>query len=249
MEERLKGGIISATQQAGMYLRNPNGSKKSPAEVERKCRGIILRELKSIDPRLSVWGQDRETPERALAICPLDSTINFARGFGGYGIMAAYIEDSRPVMGAIFLPEDGLMVTAERGKGARIEGRKTSVSQRSGLQSVLVCCSCNSYLYESGGIFPVSLDLIKTLAENGIQWRNSGAPAWDYVALSSGKADAVVAPMQDSSHAAAYLMMEEAGATVTDGKGNRFTLHSQSMVAANPELHGPLMEIIRGSLG
>lgn len=248
MDERLKGAIISATQQAGFYLKNPNGSK-TPFEIEKRCREALLRAIRSYDPRLSLWGQEREIPERAVAICPLDSTVNFARGLGSYGVMAAYIEDSRPVLGALFLPESETLITAQRGKGARIEGRKIAVSRRSDLQGVLVCCSCDGYMEESGSVVPLAIRVMQVLAENGIQWRNSGSPSVDYATLASGKVDAVVAPMQDSAHAAGYLIMEEAGACVTDRNGNRFTLHSQSVVAANPDLHGPLLDIIRGALG
>jgi myo-inositol-1(or 4)-monophosphatase len=249
MEERLKSAIISATQQAGFYLKNPNGSKKTPAEVEKRCRDTLLRGIRNADPTLSLWGEERETPERAVAICPLDSSLNFARGLGAYGVMAAYIEESRPVLGALFFPESGIMISAERGKGARIDGRKTSVSMRSELSSALVCCSCDGYMQDVRSVVPVALGVIQVLAENGIQWRNSGSPSADYAAVASGKADALVAPMQESAHAAGYLIMEEAGAQVTDRSGNRFTLHSQGVVAANPDLHGPLLELLQGSLG
>ncbi|MEW6722875.1 MAG: inositol monophosphatase family protein [Candidatus Micrarchaeota archaeon] len=247
MEERLRGALIRGVMQAGSVLKKQNGGRRAVWDIERKARDAILREIKATAPALCLWG-DREDPESAVSLCPLDSTLNFSREFGEFSVMAAYIEDGRPSFGAVYLPNSEALFTAERGKGARIEGRKVSAGMRTDLSRALVCCGCDCFLQGEAGLSPLALDVISSLSRAGVPWRNSGSAGWDSAALATGRADGFIAPLMESQHAAAYLLMEEAGALVTDGKGEKYTMASRSLVAANRELHGRLLDILGDAL-
>ena len=246
MDERIKSAAAHAVMEAGTHLKGANGGRKSIYDLERRCRGIMLDSFRKADPSLSVWGE--ETQERGVAICALDSAINYGSGFGGYGTMAAYIEGSRPIYAALFLPMDGIMIIAEKGKGARMGGRKISVGAKSDLSRAVICCDCDAYICGDGGDVPLFSGVLDALSANAIPWRNTGSAAQGYAYLAMGMVDGVISPLRESQHAAGYLIMQEAGAIMSDGRGRPFRMESQEVVAASPRIHEELLGIVGGAL-
>ncbi|HSB46379.1 MAG TPA: inositol monophosphatase family protein [Candidatus Bilamarchaeum sp.] len=242
MEERLRGAIVRAVESAGAHAMN-NGSKKPLEDTEKRARDIMLREIRDADPMLGRWGDGIER-ERALAVCPLDGVMNYSRRFGPFSVMAAYLEAGKPVFGALFLPLSGELITAEAGKGARLGGRRLGVGRRNELRVSITCAACDCYLYDMGQTGPMALDIITKLSLGGIPWRNSGSSGYDFAALALGRADAVAAPVQ-GAHAAGYLIMEEAGAVLSDADGKQHSLSSEMVIAANPGLHPILLEFLQ----
>ncbi len=245
MDETLKGAIAHAVMEAGAHLRGANGGRKSAYDIERKCRDIMLGAFRKADPSLSMWN---EGDGRGVSICALDATVNYVTGFGGYGTMAAYIEGGSPAYGAIYLPLQETMVTAEAGKGARIDGRKVRVGARGDISCAIICCNCDSFLNDGGGNVPLFSGAIHSLSLNAVPWRNIGSPATVYAYLAMGLVDGVVEPMRQSSHAAGYLVMKEAGAEMTDARGRPFTLDSHELVAASPLIHQELLGLVGKTL-
>jgi myo-inositol-1(or 4)-monophosphatase len=246
MDERMKGGIVSAVQKAGGCLKSSAYSNKAPHEIERRCRDIMLKALKSADPMVGTWNErEGKNGETGTTICPLDAILNFSRGIGGYGVMAAYIESGVPTYGAIYMPESEELFLAEKGKGVRLNGRKVSAASRQNISRALICCDCETY---DESMRPHASGVIEALAKNAVPWRNFGSPASAFSAFAVGRIDGFIAPCQDSSHAAGYLVMQEAGALVTNKDGKEYTTYSESVVAANPELHERLLDIVAKSL-
>ena len=244
MEERLRSAVVQAAQAAGEYLhRDP---RKGANEVEKKCKDLMLRTLRSAEPSVSLWNESpNRNPERAFSVYALDSCVNFSRGIGPYGSMASYIEEGVPIFGALYLPESEQMFVAERGKGARQNGRRIGVNERGSLSKSVVCCECSSFDEE---LRPMSLGVIQRLAKHAMLWRNLGSPAAEYAFLSSGRIDGLVASLHESGHAAGVLLMQEAGAVVTDGEGNPFSMHSANIVAASPSVHAELLALVGRAL-
>jgi myo-inositol-1(or 4)-monophosphatase len=244
MDERQRGAIVNAVQAAGKYLRDSGGSKKTIYELEKRSRDILLRELRSTMPQISVYGGD-ERSGRAIAICPLDAQVNFERRIGPYGTMAALIEEGAAIFGALYLPESDDMLVAEKGKGARLNGKKTELTGRSGLSKAVICCGCNVY---NEDMVPLSMGTIEALARNAMVWRNLGSPIAEFLYLATGKIDGLVVPMLETANAAGYLAMQEAGAVVTGSDGKPYTLRSAGVIAAGASLHQDLLELVRDSL-
>jgi myo-inositol-1(or 4)-monophosphatase len=238
MDDRHRKAVIRAAQEAGEHL--GRGDRRNG--IEKRAREIMLRHIRGAEPSLSAWGEN--CGEMAFTICPLDSPINLSRGIAPYGTMAALIEKGEAVFGALYLPGEGTY-TAERGKGARLDGRKVGGPATKDASRALICCDCSSYDQD---LQPFGGAAIDALARKARIWRNYGSPAAEYAWLATGRVDAVVVPFPESAHAAGHLLMEESGATVTDGRGRPFTLGSGSLVAAGKELHEELMDILKGAL-
>ncbi|MEW6036526.1 MAG: inositol monophosphatase family protein [Candidatus Micrarchaeota archaeon] len=238
MDERHRKAVIRAVQEAGEHL--GRGDKRNG--VEKRSREIMLRRLREAEPVLSMWGEGGD--ERSFTICPLDSPINLSRGIAPYGTMAALIEGGETVFGALYLPGEGLY-TAEKGRGARLDGRKVGGPAMTDSSRALICCDCSGYDQD---LQPISGAAVDALSRRARIWRNYGSPAAEYAWLATGRVDAVVVPFPESAHAAGYLLMEEAGATVTDGRGRPFSLGSGSLVAAGAALHEELIGMLRRAL-
>lgn len=245
MDDRVRGTVIKSVQEAGAYLHTSASSKKPAHEIEKRCRDIMFRTLKDIQPGISRWNERNEGEEDGIAVCPLDGVLNYSRGLAMYGVMAAYIEGNTPSYGALYLPESDELLVAERGKGARLDGRRLTAPSRNMLSRAVVCCDCETY---DENMNPMAAGVIEALGKNAIPWRNLGSSAVSYAYLALGKIDAVISPCQDSSHAAGYLIMQEAGATVTNKDGKAYHIQAESVVAAGKELHEQLLDIVKGTL-
>lgn len=73
-------------------------------------------------------GQTAARPDRYWLIDPIDGTASYAAGFDGWVTQAALMESGIPVLGAVYAPAFGDMFLAERGRGARLNGRPLDVN-------------------------------------------------------------------------------------------------------------------------
>ncbi len=100
-------------------------SDRSPLTIaDQKSHEIIIRALKEFDlPILSEEGKDtpyaqRKNWERFWIVDPLDGTKEFIKRNGEFTVNIALIENSRPVLGTIFVPDKNTLYFAERNLGA-----------------------------------------------------------------------------------------------------------------------------------
>ena len=75
----------------------------------------------------------------------LDGTIPFARGMKEWGISLSYIEHV-PTRGVIYMPEWGILVSALKGKGCWINGRRCVISHRRSLDDAVWGTELNPFL-------------------------------------------------------------------------------------------------------
>ncbi len=232
--------MTRSVHEGGSYLISAPEHRKV-GEIEKGCRNRMMNELRRAMPQISEWNGGRS--DQSVVLCPLDSSINFSRHHGPYGLMAALMYEGEPQLGAIFLPKHGEFVVAERGKGAYYNDSKIVVPERDELHGAIV--RCDHLVYD--GKEQVGW-VIQALIENEVEWQNFGSPAEAFMSLIRGKVDGYVSPCIDPSHVGGYLMMEEAKIMVTDSRGKALDNESTNVVAAKPGLHEQLLEIIGNAL-
>ncbi len=231
--------MVNVAREAGTYVRCAS-SRKSADKILRKSRDIIVNALKQVDPTISIWGEGRPSNGHVAVVCPLDTVVNYSRGFGMYGNMIAYLEGGVPKVGIVYLPLSDQVFVTESGSPTRMNGVKAVISAKTNLVAALVACNLNNYVPED---YPLGMDMMQLMMENAFAWRNFGSPALEYAMLALGQIDAVVVPFADATHASGYLVMAQAGAKVTDLRGEPYSFESSSIVAANPALHAELIEL------
>jgi len=101
-------------------------------EAERRIRDGI----RSAFPDDAIVGEEHENEHGTSGITwyidPIDGTSNFATGIPFFGISLAYADSEGPLGCAIALPIFGSVYVAERGKGARKDGKAITVRQDAG---------------------------------------------------------------------------------------------------------------------
>jgi histidinol phosphatase-like enzyme (inositol monophosphatase family) len=190
-------------------------------EAERKLREVISREF----PDDGIFGE--EFPERPgksgfrWILDPIDGTKSFVSGVPLYTNLVGVEYDGRSVIGVINAPAVGECVYAAAGQGAwhRLGGAEpvpARVSTVSELSEGLFLTS-EVECFEQRGAVDAFLSL-----QRAARVTRTWGDAYGYLLVATGRAvvmvDAVVA-LWDI--AAVQPIVEEAGGTLTDWKGNR----------------------------
>ena len=145
------------------------------------------------------------------------------------------------MLGAVYDPMRDEMFTAERGKGAQVNGRPLKVSSAVELiQSLFV----TGFAYDIGQSMQDNLDNFGKFSKISQGVRRLGSAAIDLCYIAAGRFDGYwELSIKPWDIAAAGLVAEEAGAKVTRSDGSPNYLHPpQSVLAANPVLHGKILE-------
>lgn len=82
--------------------------------------------------------------EDTWIIDPIDGTANYARGIDQCGISVALKHQDEVVMGVVYLPRTGELFSAEKGRGACLNGRAIHVSGRPFADAVM-CTALSVY--------------------------------------------------------------------------------------------------------
>ena len=111
-------------------------------EVDKHSQELILGILTAAFPEYGVLGEegiDRPAKgDRRWVIDPLDGTANFVHGYPLFGVSIALQKGGQMELGVVYNPLLDELFTAERGKGAQLNGRAVHVSPCKGLEDALV---------------------------------------------------------------------------------------------------------------
>jgi myo-inositol-1(or 4)-monophosphatase len=175
---------------------------------------------------------------------PIDGTVNYAHGIPLFGVSIAYAEGGVPLVGAVYNPIAEEFYTAERGRGAWLNGLPLRVGSASTLiQSLLV--TGFPYDIKTNPRNNLALYSRLSLASQGV--RRLGTAAIDLCYVAAGRVDGFwEMSIMAYDVAAGGLIAEEAGAVVTNVYGRPAYLTPPcSILAANPAIHAQLLEVIQ----
>jgi myo-inositol-1(or 4)-monophosphatase len=221
--------------------------------ADRTSEALIRSRLSESFPEHGIFGEEG-TRERLNAefrwyVDPLDGTTNFAHGFPQFCVSLgleqrpanlAPGQDGTLVAAVIYDPLRDEMFTAERGLGARRNGKPMRVSRTAELAESLVAtgfpsrkrhASPNVHFYQEF-----------TLRSHGV--RRAGSAALDLAYVAAGRMEAFWEfNLNPWDTAAGILLVEESGGQVTDFSGNRFRLDSREILASNGLIHKELLSL------
>ena len=219
-------------------------------EADRASEALIKARLQEAFPEHGIYGEEgtreRLGGEYRWYVDPLDGTTNFAHGFPVFCVVLGLErrtaglrddEDGEMVAGVIYDPLRDECFMAERGHGAWLNGRRVSVSKTKMLQEALTATGFPSHKRHRSP--NVHLYQEVTLRSHGV--RRAGSAALDLAYVACGRLDGYwefnLNPWDTS---AGYLLVEEAGGTVTHFDGGRFTLDSREVLATNGLIFGEM---------
>lgn len=175
------------------------------------------------------------TAERLWLVDPLDGTANFEAGFPHFNVSIAVVNSTReeftPLAGAIYAPCAKELYSAERGKGAFLNGKPIRVSQRPLRESIAA-----TYIPGNAARGAAAIGAMQRLHPNARRIRVLSGGAIDCCWVAEGKLAAYFAFSSTPwDHAAANLMVTEAGGAVSTADGSPWNLGSKSVVNANTQ--------------
>ncbi len=231
--------------------------------ADRTAEKLIRALLAEAFPDHGIYGEegtrDRLEGEYRWYVDPLDGTTNFAHGFPHFAVSLglehrdpAYFEhrdgnlatdqDGKLVAGIIYDPMRDEMFTAERGRGAQLNGKPIHVSRAHALAESLLATGFPSRKRHSNPNIHFYHEF--TLRSHGV--RRAGSAALDLAYVACGRLDAFwefnLNPWDTS---AGILLIEEAGGRVTDFAGQHYRLDSREILSSNGRIHDELIALFR----
>ncbi len=246
-------------RQAGDLLRR---GQKTSFKIEHKGRVDLVTEMDKLSEDYLLGQIRQHFPHHAIVseesgnfegssdcdctwfVDPLDGTVNYAHGVPIYVVSIGYGEHGKMKLGVIYDPTRNEMFSAEAGKGAWLNNRRIRVSgQTELLQGLMV----TGFPYDIIGQYSNNLENFNrvSLVSQGV--RRLGSAAMDLCYIACGRLDGYwEVRLKPWDLAAGWLIVSEAGGTVSDLDGNPDIMHPPySILAATPALHGQILKEIK----
>ena len=120
------GSIIKNAQIQRVELKNQD-RRNLVTEYDLKVQSILQERLQNLIPTASFMGEEGEQHYRKDGYCfvcdPIDGTTNFVQGCNFRAISIALLKDGKPVLGVIYNPYLDELFSAEKNKGAFLNGK------------------------------------------------------------------------------------------------------------------------------
>jgi myo-inositol-1(or 4)-monophosphatase len=218
--------------------------------VEREFRALIAARFPDHEVLGEEAGLGKEGKEGQRAgaaahrwiIDPIDGTTNYVHGLALFCVSIALEIDGQLAVGVVYDPMAEELFTAERGQGARLNGRRIHVTETKELGEALLCTGFPYSVREKPG------HLIYGFAEFMRQSRavrRLGSAALDLCYTAAGRFDAFYEEsLQAWDIAAGALLVEEAGGRISGVRGEPFTAEAGHVVASNGHLHAAVLSTL-----
>ena len=231
------------------FRRQPETHKKTDGsfvtiadrEAEAYLRQAILKRFPDDGVVGEEEGERSGSSGRRWIIDPIDGTFAYVHGVPLFGVLIGLEVEGDYSLGVINIPALEEMVYAAKGLGCFSNGTSVCVSATANLEDALLLCTdftaCERYGFGA--------------AANAFQQRAKTSRTWGdcygYVLVATGRADVMLDPVMNLWDCAALLpIMEEAGGTFTDWRGER-TAAAGNAVATNGVLFDEVMSVIGNS--
>jgi len=174
---------------------------------------------------------------------PIDGTTNYAHGIPIFCASLALEIDGVAEVAAVFDPNRQELFTAERGGGARLNGRRMQVSGASTLVDAVVV---TGFPYDVHGRVDEIVGLFGAFVGQARAVRRLGSAAIDLCYVAAGRMDGFwESDLKPWDMAGGALIVAESGGRVTNMDGTSFGSRSRHVLASNALLHDQMLETIR----
>ena len=253
--------MVTAAFKAGRSLTKDFGeienlqvSVKGPADfvtnADRAAEKIVHAELSKARPTYGflmeeggeIQGSDGQ---HRWIIDPLDGTTNFMHGIPLFAVAIALQRGEEIVASVIYNPVSEELFIAEKGGGAWLDEKKRlRVATRKHLADTVIATGIKTTGTANDALQLRQLGVISP-ATAGI--RRTGSASTDLAWLAAGRLDGFwEARLAPWDVAPGWLLLREAGGTMTDYAGGAGSIWNGEVVAGNETIQGQLLKLIKG---
>jgi len=250
----------AAVTEAGERLRAVwRGSKpveyKGPVDLvtatDREIEALIVTRIRAAFPDHLIVAEEASagtSPQRPAAdqyawyLDPLDGTVNFAHGHPHFCVALALARGPEVQLGIVHDPVRNETWFAERGRGATLNGAPITVSAVTDLGAALIA---TGFPYDRRSRADYYLGFVAEFMRRSRDLRRAGSAALDLCYVACGRCDGFWEwHLKPWDTAAASLIVQEAGGTVSNFSGDAFDLYGEQTLASNGWLHAAMLEVL-----
>lgn len=259
--EELKKVLLDATHEAGKIIQSyfngtfvinhKEGINNLVTEVDHLAEQKIISVIKATYPTHSIIGEESgeniQLSDYQWVIDPIDGTVNFAHGIPLCCVSIGLLLNGSVLMGAVYNPMMNELFFAEKGKGATLNGKPIKVSGKSDFKTAFLVTGFPYKWPENSLEHPVKV--FERMVLEGLPIRRLGSAAIDLCWVACGRFDGFWEyNLSAWDVAAGYLIVLEAGGTITDFDGNIGNVFDKQTLATNGLIHKDILSVInRGS--
>ena len=234
-------------------IENLQVSRKGPSDfvssADIKAENTLFEELSKGRPGYGFVMEERGVVEgtdktNRWIVDPLDGTTNFLHSIPHFAISIALEREGVLVAGVIYNVVRDELFWAEKGVGAYLNDRRLRVAGRKDMRDGLFACGTP---WHGKPGHDKALSEIERVIDKSAGIRRMGAASLDLAYVAAGRFDGFwERNLGVWDIAAGAVLVREAGGTVNEIDGDDF-MKTGAVVAANPQLIGPLTQTVRGS--
>ncbi len=249
MKYDLLESMISISLKAGNYIRHhyegrefgvleKKDSHDLVTNIDRESQKIIQEELSHRFPDVPIVGEEdneiSNKKEHAFFIDPLDGTLNFVKQIPFFAVSIGYWKDNKPHCGVVYDPIRHDLFYARKDQGAYLNGKELHLSENNHAKHQLLASDWGHepHLYQKNILMMQEL-----MKENTYLFRFMGCASLAISYVGAGIFDGYwhyrLAPWD---MAAAVLIAEESGASISHLDGSPFDLWEKSILTVVPNL-------------
>jgi myo-inositol-1(or 4)-monophosphatase len=248
--------VIELTNEVGDFILKEK-NKFNPSDIQKKGFNDLVSYVDKVSEERLIIGLSKILPGSGVlgeegggnfnskytwVIDPLDGTTNFIHRLPCFAISIALFENMVPVIGVINELNFKECFTAIKGEGAKLNGKKITVSVQDNLEDSLIA---TGFPYNDFGLQKEYMKLFEELMKCTQGLRRLGSASVDLCYVAMGRFEAFyeygLKPWDVSGGA---LIVQEAGGKLSDFYGGKDYIFGKSIVASNSHLHNPFMKIV-----
>jgi myo-inositol-1(or 4)-monophosphatase len=249
--------LSSAVREAGALawrrFRTPfktwvKGESSPVSEVDIEVDALLHQRLRAAFPGYAWLSEEtaddpaRLDARRVWIVDPIDGTRGFIAGVPEWTVVAALVEDGRPINAAVYAPVEDQLYLAAAGEGVTLNGMPIASSAGAMLEGARIN-GAKRRLDALAALVP-SVEIIPRIASLALRLARVADGKYDVV-FSAGQS-------RDWDLAASDLLVHEAGGVLTDFEGqslvyNRAEPVHGPLIAAGRERHAALLNLVQGN--
>lgn len=250
---------IEAAKTAGKLLKQHAGkareiqlkegeSKNLVTEIDKKSEQQIISILKTHFPHHEILAEESghqtgRSSEYRWIIDPLDGTTNFTHGFPVFCVSIALEVRGNIVLGVIYDPNFDELFTAEKGKGAFLNGKQMRVSHLASLKKSLLVTGFPYNITENPNF---AVERFVKFLMNAQAVRRMGSAAIDLAYVAAGRYEGFwEVDLHPWDMAAGILLVTEAGGVVSTFTGDKFSIYGKEILATNGLVHDEMISTLK----
>ncbi len=249
---------IEAAQEAGAFVKQNLGKvreivhksgqeKNLVTEIDRRSEQMIVSRIRRHFPQHDFLAEEGSGPtggrsEYKWVVDPLDGTTNFTHGFPVYCVSIGLEYKGEIILGVIYDPNFDELCAAERGSGAYLNGRKIRVSTIGEVPRSLLVTGFPYNIRENPNR---AVEHFIAFLMEAQAVRRMGSAAIDLAYVAAGRYEGFwEVSLHPWDMAAGALLVTEAGGTITDFRGNPFSIYGKEILASNGLVHAGMRKIL-----